>query len=128
MPLGTGVKTSLLVLKKTSWTKNIFFSKIKNIDSNIRNSTDTAYYLNHKTKKTSLDYKQTDIEHTINIFHNKNQKNQLNHTTIDLEKEASTININTTAWWLKSELLKDRWDAEHYFLKDLQMIKKYKIK
>ncbi len=115
VPFGTGVKTSLVLLRKNFQKKNIFFSKIKNIGYDIKGNTRYKNYFNKATntdtKKNNNDNLQcikSDIDQVINTFHN--QKKQYKSPAI--------------AWKIKYDLLADRWDAEHYSLRDMQMIDK----
>ena len=55
-------------------------------------------------------YKNSDIDQAISVFHNKKQ----------------VFKSNSIAWRLKADMLRDRWDAEHYSLKDMQMMEKLK--
>ncbi len=113
MPFGTGVKTSLIFLRKNFQKKNVFFSKIKNIGydvkGNIHYKQPVPLLNNKKNIKTGnfsiLQNINSDIDQVVKAFHNKKRK------------RASSI-----AWELKHSLLKDRWDAEHYSLNDLEMI------
>ena len=106
VPFGTGVKTSLLILKKNFIKKNVFFSKIKNIGYPVKNS---IHYKNTPAHNLSLlTAIGHDIKKTINAFHNKKINNKL----------------SSISWKIKYDMLSNRWDAEHYSLKDMQMIKK----
>ena len=114
MPFGTGVKTSLLILKKTSQRESVFFSKIKSVKYHVQTSTNEQKYpdSNQITNSTfqnhSQCHKNNDIDQAVNLFHSKQRE----------------YKPNSIAWRLKPNLLKDRWDAEHYSLQDMQMIEK----
>ncbi len=114
VPFGTGVKTSLLLLKKSSQKRAVFFSKIKTIDYNIKENIDENMYpnkqqsVNNTLQNHNQQDKDSDIDQAIKIFHNKKQ----------------CFKSTSIAWYLKPDLIKDRWDAEHYSLKDMQMIEK----
>ena len=117
VPFGTGVKTSLLLLKKSLKKRTVFFSKIKTIDYNIKESIYEDKYFNKKQDINNKalqnhHHKDSDIDQAINIFHNKNR----------------SLKLTPIAWYLEPDLIKDRWDAEHYSLKDMQMIKKLNAK
>ena len=110
VPFGTGVKTSLVLLKKDFQKKSIFFSKIKNIGYDIKGNINYKSYFNQNkiSDNKGTHYKDSDINQVITMFHNKQKK----------------VKSPAIAWQLKHELLKDRWDAEHYSLKDMQMMDK----
>ena len=48
----------------------------------------------------------SDIDQVVHSYHNKNLKNKL----------------SSISWKIKFNMLSDRWDAEYYSLKDMQMI------
>ena len=109
IPFGTGVKTSLMILKKSFCKKNVFFSKIKNIGYDVKGNIN---YKNTPTDNTSNRHfvskiVNSDIDQVVNSYHNKNLKNKL----------------SSISWKIKFNMLSDRWDAEHYSLKDMKMIK-----
>ena len=123
VPFGTGVKTSLVLLQKGFQKKNIFFSKIKNIGYDIKGNIkfkNSLIKTHNNTKKeikktlhsNILQYIDSDIYQIINNFHSKKR-----------EYKSPII-----AWQLKHNLLKGRWDAEHYSLKDMRMIDKLNSK
>ena len=108
IPFGTGVKTSLIILKKSFCKKNVFFSKIKNIGYDVKGN------INYKdTPPDNTSHRRfvskivvSDIEQVVNSYHNTNLKNKL----------------SSISWKIKLNMLSDRWDAEHYSLKDMKMI------
>lgn len=114
VPFGTGVKTSLLLLKKNFQRKSIFFSKIQNIgydikgNINYKKTSDMLKINKNQSNNYILDYIDSDINKVITTFKNRKRENKL----------------SPISWQLKYEFLNDRWDAEHYSLKDIKMIEK----
>ena len=111
IPFGTGVKTSLVFLRKNFQKKSVFFSKITNIGydakGNIHYKNQPQILNNSEPEKSSvLQNINSDINQVIKMFHNKKRM-----------VEESSI-----AWRLNCNLLKDRWDAEHYSLNDMKML------
>ena len=108
IPFGTGVKTSLLILRKGFQKKSVFFSKISNIGYDIKGNMFRAAppaALNDSRKAPALNSADGDINHVIKSFCGK---------TADKPPAI--------AWRVKKELLKHRWDAEHYSLHDMEII------
>ena len=108
IPFGTGVKTSLMILKKSFCKKNVFFSKIKNIGYDVKGNINYKQVLTKNTSNHHFVSKivDSDIEKVVHSYHNKHLKNKL----------------SSISWKVKFNLLSDRWDAEHYSLKDMKMI------
>lgn len=116
-PFGTGVKTSLMVLKKTFQRKNIFFSKIKNIGYDIKGN------INYKNPTIGVDETQKIITNESSFL---NQiESDINQVITGFFNNKKTYNKESSiSWKLDCDFLKDRWDAEHYSLKDMDMIQK----
>ena len=108
IPFGTGVKTSLVLLRKNFQKRSIFFSKIKNIGHDAKG--------NIRYKKQSSPLNSNESENSQNINNDINQVLKVFHN------KKGEIEDSSIAWHLNHKLLKERWDAEHYSLNDMEMI------
>ena len=120
VPFGTGVKTSLALFKKSLQKQNIFFSKIKNIEYDVKSHTNS--------KDPSVILKPHNNE---NKAHRKEWPSQKTNSDLNKVIEAfnKTNNKSTLlSWHINHDLLKERWDAEYYCLDDIKMINQLKSK
>ena len=111
IPFGTGVKTSLVFLRKNFQKKTVFFSKINNIGYDAKG--------NMHYKKQPFTSDNNEPEGSLVL---KNTNSDINQVIKMFQNKKRALKESSVAWRLNCNLLKDRWDAEHYSLSDMKMI------